>query len=95
LGFDTAEFIPEITMQDEVTAAQTSLERNLYSSACNPVNTRHFSCVQVADAAGFSEGWSATSGVCKSLARAIPLHLQHASTVFGEAVTTFHYVDCR
>ena len=51
--------------------------------------------LQVCDAAGFAEGWSFTSGVLTNLARAIPLHLQHASEVFGEDVKTFHCVDCR
>ena len=51
--------------------------------------------LQVCDAAGFTEGWSITSGVRKNLARAIPLHLLHASEVFGEEVKTFHCVDCR
>ena len=51
--------------------------------------------LQVCDAAGFTEGWSITSGVRKNLARAIPLHLLHASEAFGEEVKTFHCVDCR
>jgi len=44
----------------------------------------------VCNAASFAEGRSFTSGVRKNLARATPLHLQHASEVFGEDVKTFH-----
>jgi hypothetical protein len=51
--------------------------------------------VQVCDAVGYAEGFSITSGVRRNIARAIPLHLQHASEEFGEEVKVFHCVDCR
>jgi hypothetical protein len=54
-----------------------------------------FVALQVCDSAGYSEGFSVTSGVRRNLARAIPLLLQHAAKVFREDVKTFHCVDCR
>jgi hypothetical protein len=50
---------------------------------------------QVCEAAGYAEGFSITSAIRRNLARAIPLHLKHASEVFGEEIDTFHCVDCR
>jgi hypothetical protein len=74
-------------MQDEVRSSSSARDACL----CFIV----LSSLQVCDAAGFSEGFSITSGVQRNLARAIPLHLKHASALYGEEVKTFHCVDCR